>query len=141
MIVIDASVVVKFYVDEENSDRAIEVFESNEVFFAPAHMLAEVFYTFIKHVRDKRISSDVIKLAQIAIPGSFVSVSLEDIMPLAVEMSLETGSSVYDALYVAVAESRFGLLITADKKLVQAFRNSPWKNRIQALESWKKLKQ
>jgi predicted nucleic acid-binding protein len=41
-------------------------------------------------------------------------------------MSLETGASVYDSLYVALAEQRETTLVTDDRRLITSFAKSEW---------------
>ena len=45
-------------------------------------------------------------------------------------MAIGTKRSVYDCLYLALAEALNGRLVTADGKFFQALGNSPLRNRM-----------
>lgn len=46
------------------------------------------------------------------------------------ELALETTCSIYDCLYLALAEALDAHLVTADKKLFQAIQNGPFSQRM-----------
>ncbi len=48
------------------------------------------------------------------------------LVPWAAEMSAETGCTVYDAIFVALAESEGIVVITADGKLLRALAGTPF---------------
>jgi predicted nucleic acid-binding protein len=130
MIVVDASVVVKAFIPEQRSDLAIRLFESDEPFWAPAHMLAEAFECIVRARRKGNLDDEGFVVAKLALPGSTVSVPLDGLLELATSMSLETNASVYDCLYVALAEQRESVLITDDDRLIKCFDKSDWSKRI-----------
>lgn len=49
-------------------------------------------------------------------------------------LTLETGVSLYDALYVVLAEQSGAVLLTADRKLTAALRETPYASLILAVD-------
>ncbi len=45
-------------------------------------------------------------------------------------MAVGTKRSIYDCLYLAVAEALDGRMVTADRKFFQSLQNSPLKDRM-----------
>ena len=56
----------------------------------------------------------------------------------AFELALETKSSIYDCLYLALAEALEAPMVTADRKFFQALQNSSLCNRLLMVEDLKK---
>ena len=48
----------------------------------------------------------------------------------AFELALETKSSIYDCLYLALAEVLDGRMVTADRKFFQSLQDSPLRDRM-----------
>ena len=48
----------------------------------------------------------------------------------ALEIAIETGRTAYDALYLALAEKHGCRVVTADERLVNALRSTPWNSRV-----------
>lgn len=43
---------------------------------------------------------------------------------------------VYDCFYLALAEKEAAALVTADRRLVERVRATPWEGRVVALDAW-----
>ncbi len=56
----------------------MKLFESDEPFWAPAHMLAEAFECIVRAFRKGAMDSEGFMLAKLALPGSIISVPLTD---------------------------------------------------------------
>ena len=50
-------------------------------------------------------------------------------MPSAVEITAHSGCIIYDALFVALAESEGTVVVTADDNLLRALEGTPYANR------------
>ena len=119
--VVDASVVVKWFLPESNSDKAealLQRFISDGlVLTAPDHLIAEVGNTLWKRsVRRKEISVAEAEASY----SDFLSLQLpleasSTIADQAFNLAVQENHSVYDTLYLALALERSCELITADK--------------------------
>jgi predicted nucleic acid-binding protein len=131
IIVIDASVAAKWFFQEEHSDAALSLLGNPFELKAPDFLYLELENLLCKRTRRKELSiaealemEDEIRSMPIS---SYPSAELRD---RAFELALETKSSVYDCLYLALAETLDGRMVTADGKFFQALGNSPQRNRM-----------
>ncbi len=114
--VIDASVAVKWVVDEAGTDAAVSLLAHN--LFAPDFMLAECANILWKKHRRGEMTHDEAVLASGVLAGSEVTfVSARPLMETATRLAMALGHPAYDCLYLALAQSRGCPLVTADAKL------------------------
>lgn len=118
--VLDASVAIKVFVDEEGSERARELAASGTRFTAPEFVLAEITSVFLKRLRRGQLLRDYAEAA-LARSGRLFDefVPAQRLSARAFEIAADYGVSGYDALYVALAESEGLPLATADQRLVE----------------------
>jgi predicted nucleic acid-binding protein len=125
--VVDASVVVKWYVPEPGSEAASELMRSGATLLAPDHVLAEVGNVLWKKVRRRELAAeDATDFADRVATG--LPATLRASQPLlrdAVEVATAYDRTVYDALYVALAVTEGAIMLTADERLIHALRNTP----------------
>lgn len=140
--VVDASVAIKWYLPEalaEQADRFLEeAAAAGSRLLAPDLIVAELGNIIWKKHRLKELSVQDARqiLAQIL---DVFPVQICSSMPLlepAWEIAQVYERSVYDALYVALAERSDAVLVTADRKLVNAFKRTPLAKRTQWLGDW-----
>ncbi len=122
-IVIDASVVLKWYLsDEEHGEKALDILDahaSDHIFLhAPALLEFEVANGLTIAKRRARVGDvDVLK----AMDGfTGLGIGLYPLSPLfrrVLDFSDKYGISAYDAAYVALAEDLKANVVTADKRL------------------------
>ena len=117
-LTVDASVVVKWFVDEPLGEEARLLLAHRLDLYAPAILLAEFANTIWKKVRrgevpDSRPYFDEIK----AIPEIVDLVPDADVVARAASIAVEMGHPVYDCLYLACAEATDSVVITADRRL------------------------
>jgi predicted nucleic acid-binding protein len=122
-IVLDCSVALKWAVDEPQTDRALQLREDfrNGVheLLAPDIFPVEVGHVFSKMHRQRKITEDEAQayLAEVMLtPPELHPYAL--LMPRAYELSLQFHKSLYDCLYVALAEQENCKVVTADKGMV-----------------------
>lgn len=121
MIVLDASVLIKWFIQEPDSEIALQFKENllrgKEDIVLPDLALYEVINVL-------RFKSEVTEEAIKAILPSFFDLGLEIITPSqrllkdALHLSFATELSVYDCVYLALANELGVSLITADKYII-----------------------
>ncbi len=126
VFVVDASVVVKWFVPEIHSDAARRLLALPHEYFAPDLMFAEAARTVWKKIRRGEMSSAdgprlVADIARVAVESVSSRVLAEDAHALANAI----GQTVYDALYVALAVRLDTRLLTADARLAAALSGVP----------------
>ena len=133
-LVVDASVALKWFVNEDGSDRAVSFLKGGGPVIAPDLVLAEVCNAARKSLCRREI--DPAQLDQIAID---VALPFQRLIPLdrllrrAVTIAGELDHPVYDCLYLALAEAEDAPLITADRQLVNIVRGTPLADRVTLL--------
>lgn len=135
-VVVDASVVVKWYVSELDSELARSVMQTEGILVAPGHCLGEVGHVLIQRFREGKISGEQLSLARIAIPGTLLLISIDGIFDLAMEIAIATRQSFYDALYVAAAVRWDTQVVTADEGMADIVSGSDWAHRVVLLKDW-----
>lgn len=120
MRVVDASVAAKWLVAEPGSDTARRVLEGPGPLIAPDLLIAEVGNVLWKKVARRAITRRHAREAVIWLPELFDRLfDSAALAPRALEIAIEHGATVYDSLYVALAEAAGGeaVLVTADAGL------------------------
>lgn len=129
-LVIDANIGLKALVPEQDSDKALKLFDDFRSgaldLLAPDLYPIEVGNILVNAARSGRIHSNDLPLMygelMTSLPIIFQSLSH---FPRAFEIACQTRTSLYDALYVALAEREGCDLVTADDKLVKALPGFP----------------
>src|SRR5215210_436970 len=104
MIVVDASVAVKWFVPEPGTEEAEALLVSDEPRAAPEHIAVEVSQALLRHYRDGGIALDHCRLALTRLRDLVNLFPTGVLAPEALEIAAEASCSVYDALYLAAAE-------------------------------------
>ena len=121
--VVDASVVVKWFVPEVHSAAAARLLDSGGTFSAPDLLLVEVGNTVWKKVLRGELTAAEASTIVTAIL-SIETVAPAPLLPAALEIAIALKRSVYDSLYLALAVASNALLVTADRKFYSAIRTS-----------------
>lgn len=137
-LVLDTSVAVKFHVPEEHHQQARRLqagFEEDEVsLLAPGTVLPETFNAFWqKYRRNELTLEEVLQGWELISELPLALYAPEDLMPRAVDISMETGAIIYDALFLALAEDAETIVITADDRLVKALEGTAYSHLAQHL--------
>lgn len=125
-LVIDASVVIKWFVPEVHSEAARQLLDGPGPFLAPDLLFAETANVVWKKVRrgeltaadGRRLVKDVGDVAIEGVPCRALAMD-------AYALAMATGRTVYDAMYVALAVRLNTKLMTADDRLWNALRVNP----------------
>lgn len=124
--VLDASVVIKWFVPEIQSEAARRLLTLPHEYFAPDLLFAETANIIWKKVRraelsavhGRQLAADITTIAVDTVPSRGLS---EDAFGLAEA----TGCTAYDCLYLALAVRLGTRMITADKRLAAALARWP----------------
>jgi predicted nucleic acid-binding protein len=101
---------------------------------APDLVVAEVGNAVWKCVRQGRITADQYTRASRALPNLFDElVPLAGLNSRAWDIAATLNHPVYDAFYLALAELREAVLITADNRLLTRVRGSEWAPHVRRL--------
>ena len=119
-IVIDASVIVKWFIDEKDSDKAEKIkeqFINEEINLIIPSLLYYEVLNALKY-------SKLFKLDELNLVGESIEnygfnavVIKNEIREKMVEIAINNDISIYDASYIALAEKFNTQLITADEKI------------------------
>jgi predicted nucleic acid-binding protein len=132
--VVDASVVVKWFIPEVHSGAAIRLLEGGRTLLAPDLLLPEVGNVLWKKIRRRELSEGLAR----SILENLKSKSLQIIgTPTLVKSALGIATrfdrSFYDSLYLATAVIHDCVLATADDKLYRALRGTMLSPHVQCL--------
>jgi predicted nucleic acid-binding protein len=119
MIVVDASVVAKWFLPETGTEKAMALLEGPHPLIAPTLVRLEVYSAITRRQRMAEIQKDEAvllceKWSERLRQGTITLVPDVEILDLAVAQALKLSHSLADCLYLAVAELRSIPLITAD---------------------------
>lgn len=137
-LVIDASVVIKFYIPEILSDKSEEllarVADGEVVLYAPDLLYPETGNILWKKQRLHELTPAEVDEIVDAITSLPVKIEpSKPVMPLAVSIAMHSGITVYDAMYVAVARIYETTMITADRKLTDRLTKTEFTNYVRWL--------
>lgn len=121
-LVVDASVVIKWYVDEEYSANALRLFEDYangkldliSTQLMPFEVLNALRYNPDMGVRDLTKIGESLSNAQISLFPILDGLYLDSI-----RIATEYGTTIYDSTYLSLAENVHCDLCTADEKFVK----------------------
>ena len=117
-LVIDASVAVKWFAPEPLHELARELLESSHQRVAPDWLLIEVANVLWKQQRRGIITSAEASRILALLPQLLTLHAGRKLVAAASDVANVLDHPVYDCLYLALADSTDGQLVTADQELV-----------------------
>ena len=120
-LVVDASVAVKWFVEEEYSADAGRLLEQGHELYAPRLLASEIGNALWRKVRTGELARS--KAGSLAAAISEAAVRWtedEEVCPDAVRLSLALDRPVYDCVYLALAHRVGATLVTADVRFANA---------------------
>jgi len=127
--VVDASVGVKWFIEEDysdNADKLLEDFANGRVELkAPKSFMQEFCNAIRKYVirglLDKKLAKDYINEMS-KIPIDYIEIDW-NITKKAYEKALELSITVYDATYIVIADMLGAVMVTADSRLYRQLKD------------------
>ena len=130
-LVMDASVAAKWLVNESLSESALSLLDPANDLIAPDLILAEVANILWKKIRAGELSREMALDRFDALVNMGVKVvAVNALSRRALEIATEAGRTVYDSLYLALAEANDCRVVTADSRMANALRDTPWAVRV-----------
>lgn len=130
--VVDASVGIKLFVEEVDTDKARRFFIEMQAFPESTCFVPDLFYLECANILWKYVKrfnyspDDAREQFECLRALDLVTIAADAITESALDIALTNSISVYDACYVAVSEYTGTPLITADKKLVQQLHSAAY---------------
>lgn len=121
-VVSDASVIVKWFIQEEYSDKALKLRDmhiNGEIYLAAPELLPFEVLNALKYSR--LFNLEELKMAAISLSSYGIELySLRGkLAQKTMEIAVRKGITVYDAAYIALAQELNTNLYTADEKLIR----------------------
>ena len=140
-LIIDASVLIKFFVPEVLSAKAEQLLarveEGSVKLFAPDLIYAEAGNTLWKKRRLKELTqSEVGKITDLINSIPLKVEASKTLLPLAIDIAIAYEVTVYDALYLSMAKVYETQMMTADRKLFDLTAKTNLKRSVMWLGSY-----
>jgi predicted nucleic acid-binding protein len=133
--VVDASVAVKWYVEEPQARAARRLMADGVELSVPDLFFAEVGNALVKKCRrDELSASEARSIAALLDALPLEVVATQSLLQAGIAIALRQRCSMFDAIYVALAEELNVSLVTADQSLVNAMQGSLLAGRVCRLE-------
>lgn len=120
-LIVDASIAVKWVVEEPASDRARALYLSDEC-WAPSLIMAEVGNALWKKQRMKIVSAEQATAALRALPDRIRLFDVATLAPRALSLAVNLDHAIYDCCYLALAERERVPLVSADERLLRKIK-------------------
>lgn len=130
-LVVDSSVVLKWYVAEPESERASRLI--GRALLAPDLVVAEVANALWKKVQRGEIGKEQTSAVLPHLSGAVLLVPFVGLADRALEIALELRHPVYDCFFLALCEEAAAEMVTADGRLVERCRGTRFGERLRLL--------
>ncbi len=133
--VLDASVVVKWFIPEAQSESALKLKGVDGRFHAPAFLTLEIGNVLAKKRRRKELTSVEAEGIWRAFRQAPIRRHADETLVLAAfDLAQHTHTTFYDNLYLALALELDIQFVTADRKFCQAMETTPYRQQISWIE-------
>jgi predicted nucleic acid-binding protein len=134
-LIVDASIVVKWAIQEDGHSDAIALIEADHEIVVPEFLHVEVGSALWKKVRRREITQEQALAASEAIRFAFNAyVHTPDLIERALALAFELDHPIYDCLYLAAALEYDLTLVTADARFISALANGPYESQVMSLD-------
>ena len=136
-LVVDASVALKWVIEEEDSDLAEAILSTGIALEAPDLLQVEVANALWRRLRGGASSEEQADRAFVTLDGAIgLWHADKPLARRALELASSLGHPIYDMLYLALAERRGARVITADRRFAERAAASPHAPLIVTLSEW-----
>jgi predicted nucleic acid-binding protein len=133
-LIIDASVAIKWFIDEPGSDAARRLWRDEPELLAPDLIVPEVCNAAWRKVRLGQChAAQAQKIAARLHHGVLEYRPTAPLASRAIELALDLAHPVYDCFYLALAAAEKADLVTADLRLENRLRSTPWGASVRSL--------
>ncbi len=123
-LVIDASVALKWVLDEPQSDLAADLLSQDLI--APSLWLIEAANALWRRAQQSQLTATEVTERLVELLNAPVtSTAVDEDLLSAAELALELGRPIYDCLYLAMAIREGAIVVTADRRFHDAVERSP----------------
>jgi predicted nucleic acid-binding protein len=134
-LVVDANVGLKWYLDETHASAARLLLNGTEELSVPQYFFIEIGNVLWKRWRNREMSAQAVVAALEEVEAVRLIVwSDRGLLWDAMAIALRRGCSVYDSLYLALADRIDGRLVTADRRVVKALAGTEVAQRVVWIE-------
>lgn len=131
VFVVDSSAAIKWFLDEEFTDCARRLLDSSHRLHGPELLHLEVDNLACKRMRRGEIDERGARSIREGIRQMPIEIHTNHaIAEPAFELALKTGRSLYDCIFLALAPSVDGTLVTADRRLIDGIQTTTWKKHV-----------
>lgn len=137
MLVVDASVALKWFLDEPESELAMALAARNDL-VAPDLVIAEVANALWRAVRIGRLLPTDCRAAAASLPVALARlVPCSTLVARALEIATNLDHPAYGCFYVALAEREAVELVTADRRLGERVSGTSWEKLVRDLDMFR----
>jgi predicted nucleic acid-binding protein len=139
-LIVDSSVVAKWFVNEPGGEKARELIAPNIFLRAPDLIVSELANIFWKKAIRGDLTAEKVTERLDSVLRDHIDVTVH-LLPARIlakqasQIALATGRSVYDCLYLAAAVQAHCCLITADERFVRSIKDPILRRHIVSLEN------
>ena len=131
VFIVDASVAAKWFIEEEHAEAALSVLDKKNQLHAPDFLLLEMDSILCKWIRRDAVSpSEGIDVRSAIRQYPIQYHPFISFLDSAFAIANRTGQSIYDCLYVALAATLKGKMVTADRMLYDALKKGPYRKNV-----------
>jgi predicted nucleic acid-binding protein len=126
-IVIDASIALKWYWSEPDSEAALALLNAGHRMIAPDLIVAELCNAALRLIRRRQMRVGQMQILTNGAPRAFARLhDLRSLAPRAGGIALAINHPAYDCFYLALSEVQDVSLVTADRKLITKLAGTPF---------------
>jgi predicted nucleic acid-binding protein len=136
-VIVDASVALKWYLDEDDSEAALALLESGERLIAPDLVVAELCNAAWRLIRRGELRREQMPIIASGVAAAFATLyGSAHLAPRAAAVALELDHPVYDCFYLALSEAQNAPLVSADRRLITKAEGTSFAPRTLPLEEF-----
>jgi predicted nucleic acid-binding protein len=133
-LIVDASVAIKWFVDEPGTDRARMIWQRRDHLVAPDLLVPEVCSAMWRKVRLRQAVQDQAAEAADRLPSGMLELRPTATLALrALAIAFDLDHPVYDCFYLALAEREGGSMVTADQRFLARLSGSKFETLAERL--------